>query len=311
MGLRELLGERLDDPEAGGRFLSPSRVFAGHSSPMQHARRQPHRPGAGPDPGRHPFPLSPRRAIALAIVLAVLFVIAAASAPAEAGKRPPGIDVSRFQETIDWTQVRGAGIGFAFAQASRGSGADCAVVPESCGPDPYWAANYAGAKANGVRVGPYHRAFVGGSDRATVVQDAATEAGVFIGSVRATGGLVRGDLRPALDLETPFAGLTPKQLALWVRVWVKRVRGALGARPIIYTNATSWAATGNTREFARSKHPLWVANWNVRKPVVPAQNWAGKGWAVWQWTSSGTVAGISGRVDMNRLRVKLGKLLVR
>jgi lysozyme len=278
---------------------------------MEHARRQPHRPGAGPDPERRPFPLSPRRAIALAIVLAVLFVFFAASAPAVAGKRPPGIDVSRFQETIDWAQVRGAGIGFAFAQASRGSGADCAVVPESCGPDPYWAANYAGAKANGVRVGPYHRAFVGGSDRTTVAQDAATEADVFIGSVRATGGLVRGDLRPALDLETPFAGLTPKQLALWVRVWVKRVRGALGARPIIYTNATSWAATGNTREFARSKHPLWVANWNVRRPAVPARNWAGKGWAVWQWTSSGSVAGISGRVDMNRLRVKLGKLLVR
>lgn len=278
---------------------------------MEHARRQPQRPGAGPDPDRYSFPLSPGRAIALAIVLALLFVIAAASAPAKAGKRPPGIDVSRFQETIDWAQVRGAGIGFAFVQASRGSGLDCAVVPESCGADPYWAANYAGAKANGVRVGPYHRAFVGDAAGAGVRADAAAEADVFITAVRATGGLVRGDLRPALDVETPFAGLTPKQLTLWVRVWVKRVRRALGARPIIYTNATSWAATGNTREFARSKHPLWVANWNVRRPAIPARNWAGKGWAVWQWTSSGSVPGISGRVDMNRLRVKLGKLVVR
>ncbi|MGH2923833.1 MAG: glycoside hydrolase family 25 protein [Solirubrobacterales bacterium] len=255
--------------------------------------------------------LGPARAIAVAIALAILCVIAAASAPAEAGKRPPGIDVSRFQETIDWAQVRGAGIGFAFVQASRGSGADCAVVPESCGADPYWAYNYATAKANGVRVGPYHRAFVGDSGGAGVAADAAAEAEVFIAAVRATGGLVRGDVRPALDVETPFAGLTPKQLAKWVRVWVKRVRRALGARPVIYTNATSWRATGDTREFARSRHPLWVANWNVRRPAIPARNWAGKGWAVWQWTSSGSVPGISGRVDMNRLRVKLGKLLVR
>jgi GH25 family lysozyme M1 (1,4-beta-N-acetylmuramidase) len=278
---------------------------------MEHARQQPRRPEAGADPDRRAFPLGPRRAVALAIALALLFVALHASAPAEAGKRPPGIDVSRFQATIDWAQVRGAGIGFAFVQASRGSGLDCAVVPESCGADPYWASNYANAKANGVRVGPYHRAFVGAAAGAGVPADAAAEADVFIAAVRATGGLVRGDLKPALDLETPFAGLTPKQLAQWVRVWVKRVRGALGARPIIYTNATSWAATGDTREFARSKHPLWVANWNVTRPAVPAENWAGKGWSVWQWTSSGSVAGISGRVDMNRLRVKLGKLLVR
>jgi GH25 family lysozyme M1 (1,4-beta-N-acetylmuramidase) len=242
------------------------------------------------------------------VALAALSAVVPA---AGAGKRPPGIDVSRFQETIDWAQVRGAGIGFAFVQASRGSGLDCAVRPESCGADPYWAFNYATAKANGIRVGPYHRAFVGGSNLAEARADAVAESDLFIASVRATGGLVRGDLRPALDVETPFAGLTHKQLRTWVRVWVKRVRRALGPRPIIYTNATSWAATGNTREFARSKHALWVANWNVRRPAVPAGNWARRGWSVWQWTSSGSVPGISGRVDMNRLRVKLGKLSVR
>ena len=250
-------------------------------------------------------PLAPAM---LAAAVAALLVAAPAS---QAGKRPRGIDVSRFQGTIDWAQVRASGIGFAFAQASRGSGADCAVVPDECGADPYWAANHANAKANRVRIGPYHRAFVGGRNLAEVRLDAATEVGVFISAVRATGGMARGDVRPALDLETPFAGLTPKQLRAWVRVFVKRVRRGLGVRPVIYTNATSWAATGNTREFARSKHPLWVANWNVRKPVVPARNWAGKGWSVWQYTSSGRVPGISGRVDLNRLRVKLRKILVR
>lgn len=252
-----------------------------------------------------------RRALLSALPMALILFALYAASPAEGGSRPPGIDVSRFQGTIDWAQVRGAGIGFAIAQASRGSGADCAVRPESCGADPYWAYNYATAKANGIRVGPYHRAFVGGTTLAEARADAAAEAGVFIASVRAGGGLARGDIRPALDFETPFAGLRPKQLTAWVRVWVKRVRGAFGARPIIYTNATSWAATGNSREFARSKHALWVANWNVRRPAVPAENWAGKGWSLWQWTSSGSVAGISGRVDMNRLGVKLGKLLVR
>jgi lysozyme len=246
-----------------------------------------------------------------ALALLALAALLLAAPVASAGKRPRGIDVSRFQGTIDWAQVRGAGIGFAFAQASRGSGLDCTVRPESCGADPYWGYNYATAKANRIRVGPYHRAFVGGSNLAEARLDAATEANVFIAAVRSTGGLVRGDLRPALDVETPFAGLTPKQLTAWVRVWVKRVRRALGARPIIYTNATSWSATGDTREFARSRHALWVANWNVRKPAVPARDWAGKGWSIWQHTSSGSVAGIAGRVDLNRVRGGLRKLIVR
>lgn len=228
-----------------------------------------------------------------------------ASAPA---KRAAGIDVSRFQGTIDWTQVRGEGIGFAFVQASRGSGADCAVRPESCGADPYFVSNRANAAANGIRVGPYHRAFATGSTLAEARADAAAEATLFIAQV---GALKAGELIPVLDVETPFTGLNAKRLSAWIRVWVKRVRAGLGRKAMIYTNASSWGYTGHTLEFARARYPLWVAEWGVRKPTVPAQNWAGRGWSVWQWTSSGSVAGISGRVDMNRLGVRLRKLIVR
>ena len=246
------------------------------------------------------------RRTVLALAAASALILALAPARASAGSAQ-GIDVSRFQGTIDWAQVAGAGIDFAFVQASRGSGADCAVRPESCGADPYFALNRAGAAANGIRIGPYHRAFATGSTIADARADAATEAAVFIGSV---GALNSGELIPVLDVETPFTGLNPKRLTAWIRVWVKRVRGALGRKPMIYTNYSSWGATGHTREFAKAKYPLWVAEWGVSKPSVPAENWAGRGWSVWQYTSSGSVAGISGRVDMNRLRVRLRKLTV-
>jgi GH25 family lysozyme M1 (1,4-beta-N-acetylmuramidase) len=252
-------------------------------------------------------PESPRRPSSL-LALAALAALCLAGAPAAEAKRATGIDVSRFQGTIDWAQVRGAGVGFAFVQASRGSGEDCAVVPASCGADPYFAANRANAQANGVRVGPYHRAFATGSTIAEARADAAAEAAVFIGSV---GALNRGELIPVLDVETPFTGLNAKRLSAWIRVWVKRVRRALGRKAMIYTNASSWGATGNTREFAKARYPLWVAEWGVRRPTVPALNWAGRGWSVWQWTSSGSVSGINGRVDMNRLGVRLKKLIVR
>lgn len=234
--------------------------------------------------------------------------LALAPSPASAGKKAIGIDVSRFQGTIDWSLVSGSGVRFAFVQASRGSGFDCAVKPDQCGADPYFAINRANAAAAGIPIGPYHRAFATGSTLAEARADAVAEADIFIAQV---GALQSGNLVPVLDVETPFTGLDATRLQTWVRVWLKRVYKALGRKPMIYTNASSWGATGDTQEFARAKYPLWVAEWGVSKPSVPAGFWASRGWSVWQYTSSGTVSGISGRVDMNRLRVGLGKLAIR
>lgn len=228
---------------------------------------------------------------------------------ASAGKGAAiGVDVSRFQETIDWTAVGGHGIRFAFVQASRGTGFDCDVVPENCGADLYYASNYAAARAAGIRVGAYHRVFIDPEPIEALKIDARAEADLFTSIV---GTLRRGDLLPALDVESPFDGASPVQVRVWIKTWIKRVRKTLGVRPIIYTNTTSWGATDDTTKFARKGHPLWVANWGVSKPSVPAGNWGGRGWSIWQYTSSGTVPGIAGRVDMNRLRVRFSRISVR
>jgi lysozyme len=232
---------------------------------------------------------------------------ALAPTPASAGTKAIGIDVSRFQRTIDWTAVAGAGVRFAFVQASRGSGADCTVKPEQCGADPYFAANRLAAEGVGIRVGAYHRAFASGGTVADARADALAESGVFLAAV---GSLQAGELIPVLDVETPFTGMTATTLRTWIRVFVKRVNQQLGRKPMIYTNATSWAATGNTTEFATAKYPLWVADYGSPKPSVPAGNWAGRGYSVWQYTSSGSVAGISGNVDMDRLGTGLAKITV-
>ena len=244
---------------------------------------------------------------ATAGLICVVALVASAS-PAAAGTRAIGIDVSRFQKTIEWPSVAGAGIRFAFVQASRGSGADCTVKPQQCGADPYFAANRVAAEAVGIRVGPYHRAFAAGGTTADARADAVAESDVFLAAV---GSLRAGELVPVIDVESPFSGMTATTLRTWVRVFVKRVNKRLGRKPMIYTNATSWSATGNTTEFAKAKYPLWVAHWGVSRPSVPARNWAGRGYSVWQYTSSGNLPGISGRVDMDRLGKGLAKITVR
>jgi lysozyme len=247
------------------------------------------------------------RSRTIAAVAAGLLVLALLPAQSMAGTRAMGIDVSRFQKVIDWPSVAGAGIRFAYVQASRGSGTDCTIKPEQCGADPYFAANRAAAESVGIRVGAYHRVFASGATPAEARADALVEADLFLAAV---GTLQSGELTPVIDVETPFTGMTASSLRTWVRVWVKRVNRRLGRKPMIYTSATSWAATGNTTEFARAKYPLWVAHYGVSRPSLPAGNWAGRGYSVWQYTSSGSVPGISGRVDMDRLGTGLAKITV-
>jgi lysozyme len=243
-----------------------------------------------------------------AILAAVAAIVGMTAGPASAGTRAPGVDVSRFQGAIDWPTVAASGIRFAFVQASRGSGADCTVKPQQCGPDPNFAANRLAAEGAGIRVGAYHRGFASGSTDADARADSLTEADIFIAQVVQ---LNAGELLPVLDVESPFTGMSSTTLRTWVRVFVKRVTKRLGRKPMIYTNASSWSATGNTPEFAKAKYPLWVAEYGVSKPSVPANNWARHGFSVWQYSSSGMVPGIHGNVDQDRLGVGLAKLTIR
>ena len=59
---------------------------------------------------------------------------------------------------------------------------------------------------------------------------------------------------------------------------------------------------GDTTWFADNGYNvLWVAHWTTATaPTVPGGAWGGDGWTFWQYTSDGSVPGISGRVDLNR-----------
>ncbi len=249
-----------------------------------------------------------KRTCTLLAAAAAVGIVALAAPGAHAGGRVLGIDVSRFQGAIDWERVGETRVRFAFAQASRGSGSDCTVVHNRCGADEFYAANYRLAREAGIRVGAYHRAFADGDSRREARRDARAEAKPFIAQV---GKLRRHDLLPALDVETPFGSLNERRLRVWVRTWLRRVRRKLGERAIVYTNLSSWQATGDTTSFARAGHRLWIANFDVASPAVPAANWSGLGWSIWQYTCSGHVKGIDGRVDKDRLRVGLGRVSVR
>jgi lysozyme len=249
-----------------------------------------------------------RQASLFLIPLAIFATGICARSSSEAARRATlGVDVSRLEGRIDWRRAAASGIGFAIVEASRGSGSDCTIKPKRCGADPFYAANYTRARDAGIRVGAYHRAFVNGTSRRGTIADAEAQADLFATRV---GRLNRGDLLPALDVEPPYDGVGASRLRLWVQTWLDRVGERLGAKPMIYTSASGWEGTGDTTRFARAGHPLWIAHWDVHSPSLPAADWAGRGWAVWQFTNDRRVPGIKGPPDADRLGVPLAQISV-
>jgi GH25 family lysozyme M1 (1,4-beta-N-acetylmuramidase) len=193
-----------------------------------------------------------------------------------------GIDVSRWQGTIDFAKVKGAGKRFVIAKATEGIGFR----------DANYTANRGGALGTGLAFTAYHYARPDLNPT-----NAAGEADWFVDNL----GLVAGMLRPALDLEVA-SSLGTAGLQQWVSTWLARVYQRTGTRPMIYTSPAFWKKyLGDTTMFADQGYTvLWVAHWFVSAPTVPAANWGGRGWTFWQYDNCGTVPGIGGCVDLDR-----------
>jgi Glycosyl hydrolases family 25/Divergent InlB B-repeat domain len=121
-----------------------------------------------------------------------------------------------------------------------------------------------------------------------------------------------GNLLPVLDIETND-GLDQAGLTKWARAWVDEVRQLTGVTPLVYTSPYGWLTrTGDTRLLARDGAPLWVAHWDVESPTIPAGDWDGRGWMVWQHSSTGRVSGIAGNVDLDvTAGTSLGRITIR
>ena len=108
------------------------------------------------------------------------------------------------------------------------------------------------------------------------------------------GGL---DLPPVLDFEET-GGLAPGSVAQWARTWLQEVERLTGRTPMIYTGYYFWRdSVGGPTDFGR--YPLWVASWtNAPAPALIPSGWST--WTFWQYTSTGSSAGIPWTTDLNR-----------
>ncbi len=158
-----------------------------------------------------------------------------------------GVDVSVYQGTVDWTKVKGAGIDFAIARVSDGTGTL----------DTTFATNWKGIAAESLVRGVYQYF--------EPAQDPVAQANLLLTQVTDAGGFVPGDLPPVMDMEKT-GGQTDATIQANMQSWLDTIEKAFGRKPLIYTNAST--ATHFGGKF--TSYPLWVASWGGTCPTMPA-----------------------------------------
>lgn len=178
-----------------------------------------------------------------------------------------GIDVSRWQGEINWSQVAKDDISFVML-GTRSKGAV----------DPYFHKNIQNATANGVKVGVYIYSL------ATTTDMAVQEADFVLNLI--TDYPISYPV--AFDMEDSTQGnLSKSELAAIANAFCKRISAA-GYYPIIYANE-NWL--NNKLDMSQMNYPVWVARYSAR------YTWQNP--VMWQATSSGSVKGINGNVDID------------
>ena len=193
-----------------------------------------------------------------------------------------GIDVSYYQGDIDWNAVAADGVQFAIVRVSHSTQFF----------DPQFDANLAGSRAAGIHTGVYQYF--------EPDEDPIAQADLLLEHL---GELQPGDLPPVIDVESA-AGQSPAAVASAVQAWVEHVEAALGVTPIIYTGYYFWQDNVASPNFG--EYPLWIAWYGVDCPGNVPTGWSQ--WAFHQYCDCGSVAGVSGNVDVNRFNGSLADL---
>ncbi len=184
-----------------------------------------------------------------------------------------GIDISHYQERIDWNLLRNADVegqplSFIIIKATEGE----SIIDEN------FNENFYQARQNGMIRGAYH--FF------TPDTDARRQALFFLKQAH----LEAGDLPPVLDVEK--AGrLGKEQLQKAVKTWLTVVEKHYGVKPIIYTGYKFKLKYLNDPFF--NAYPYWIAHYYVNQLEYTGP------WSFWQYTDVGRIKGITGNVDCN------------
>lgn len=197
----------------------------------------------------------------------------ASAAPIKANSALLGIDVSHHNGSIDWAKVKSAGIKYVIIRCGYGDN-------YTSQDDKKWAYNVNQCEKLGIQYGVYIYSY------ATNTTMAKSEADHCI-------RLLKGH-RPKypvyLDLEdADQASLSNSTLKSITVTWATKIKSA-GYTPGVYSSKNWWTNKLTSTDY--NNYNKWVAQWNTSCTYKGIYH-------MWQYSSTGSVNGISGNVDMD------------
>lgn len=190
-----------------------------------------------------------------------------------------GIDVSKWNGEIDWEVVKAEGVDFAIIRCGyRGSSSGWLLE------DPYFYKNLTGAKKAGIKVGLYF------FTQATNLVEAVEEASMVVSLLGDT------EIEYPVFIDTEGAGgngradnLDPGTRTAVVNAFCQTIQNA-GLDAGVYSGR-NWFYNNLIVDEMEAPN-VWLAEYR-QTPLYEGR------YDMWQYTSSGSVAGIEGRVDLN------------
>ncbi|MGD0709969.1 MAG: GH25 family lysozyme [Bacteroidales bacterium] len=188
-----------------------------------------------------------------------------------------GLDVSHYQGTINWAQVKASPKVFAWAKATEGTTFT----------DPDYVTNTVNGTNAGMAMGAYHFARPENNTAAAEASYFLSVAGPYITAC---------SLPPALDVENPPSGpslqssFTSAALTQWIHDWLTAVKTQTGITPVVYIGASNAAYL----QSSINTYPLWMSDPDGSSTAPPASLGVWADWAFKQYSWTGTVSGISG-----------------
>ena len=196
-----------------------------------------------------------------------------------AGPTRRGIDVSEYQEKIDWAAVKAGGFDFAFIRIGYRGYTNGEIFPDDLARE-----NLAGARAAGIDVGVYFYS------QAVSPEEAEAEARwclEFLGSEMLDLPLVYD--WEWVGPEARTGGMDKATLTECAKTFCRTIENG-GYQPMLYFNSHISRDLLDLQELAQ--YPFWLAQYK-EKMDYPYQV------DFWQYTEDGTVPGIKGKVDID------------
>jgi len=184
-----------------------------------------------------------------------------------------GIDVSTFQHEVDWNAVKSAGYEFALIRAGYGR--------ETSQVDTRFHENMQKAKEAGIYCGAYWYSY------ATTPEQAVMEAEACYETIK--------DYQFEYPIVFDIEDESQKHLSTaTISAIIESFCSTLEQKGY-YVSLYSYASFLNSSVYKSTleKYDVWVAHYNVDKPSYNGN------YGMWQYTSSGSVAGIAGNVDLD------------